>query len=233
MVIAARDRDRDALGEGSGIGNTRVIGGDDAVGQRDRFASSEEVEVDVGAVAPAAVADHEAVDQGSDIGRLEVEVEAAAARPGDAGVGFADGDDIGGIELTEGEAAGCGERSGAITLDEITPGGDGIDHRLVIAARDRDRDRLIDVAALVIGDADREEVRDRFPGGQVLNNRAGAVGAVVQRVGPGAAVALESERAVAAGAGARDAPGGMGPGIDVAGAQRACSAEGAVFCDGA
>ena len=154
--------------------------------------------------------------------------EAEAAVLGGAG-GDAGGLDVGEIEIGEGHRT-CGNHL-AVFCDSTALGGAG-DDDFVVAAGDRDGDDLIDVAAFLIGDADCEEVRDGFSRRQALNHRAG----VGQRVGPLAAVALEGERAVvadAAGSASLDAPGGGGAGIDVAGAEHACGADGAVFCDGA
>ena len=107
LVIGAVDGDGDGLSCGGSVGSAGVIGGDDAVGERDRFASGEEVEVDVGVVGPAVLrrVDGEAVDQIIDLGRAQLVGEGASG-PVDGGVGCADGDDIGGIELCEGEGAG-------------------------------------------------------------------------------------------------------------------------------
>ena len=204
-VIGARDSNGDALGEESCVRSSGVVAGDDAVGERDCFANGEEVEVDVGAVAPAGVADHEAVDQGSDIGRREVGIEAAAG-PGDASVGLADGDNIGGIELGEGEAAGCGECSAAITLGEVTSGGDGLDDGLVIGARDGDGDALAGRIVLVVVHRDGEGFGEGFTHGQGLNGRVGVVEGVSPALAAagaigGAANSSEAEAAVLGGAG--------------------------------
>ena len=84
-----------------------VIGGDDAVGERDRFAVGEVIEGDVGVVGPAVLrrVDGEAVDQIGEEGRAQLVGEGASG-PVDGGVGCADGDDIGGIDVCEGESAG-------------------------------------------------------------------------------------------------------------------------------
>ena len=159
---------------------------------------------------------HRAGGGGGDGNRLDVDQVDIGDREGTRVAEICSG-------LAGGAVGDLGDSSG-----DISSG----DDRSVIAAGDRDGYDLIDVAAFLIGDADREEVRDGFSRRQVLNHRAG----VGQRIGPLAAVALEGERAVvadAAGSAALDAPGGGGAGIDVAGAERACGADGAVFCDGA
>ena len=143
MVIGAGDGDGDGLSCGGSVGRAGVIGGDDAVGEGDRFASGEEVEVDGGVVGPAVLSrvDGEAIDQSIDLGRGQLVGEGASG-PGDAGVGFADGDGIGGIELGEGEGAGVGESGGEVSFCGGACCGDGIDDGLVIGACDGDGDVL-------------------------------------------------------------------------------------------
>ena len=180
MVIGAGDGDGDGLSVGGRVGGAGVIGGDDAVGQRDGLVGGKEVEVDGGVVGPAVLrgVDGEAIDQSIDFGGGQLVGEGASG-PGDAGVGFADGDGISGIELREGEGAGVGESGVEVSFCGGASGCDGIDDGLVIGAGDGEGDLIGCGSALWIGGGDGVAEGDGFTVGEEVEVCA------VEVVGPG------------------------------------------------
>ena len=91
-------------------GRCDAVGDGDVVGENDRFALSDEVEIEIAVEGPAAVvSDLEAVEVG-----LLCTGECATG-PGGVGESFLDGDGVVGIELCEDEVSGLadGGESGA------------------------------------------------------------------------------------------------------------------------